>query len=371
MKTAIVHDWITNPGGAETVLQCMLELFPDAPVYTAVYNRKKMSGYFPDTEIHTSFLDRMPFSNTKYPMYLGWMPRAFEQFDLRGYDLVLSSSTSCAKGVLTDAGTLHVCYCNTPMRYAWDFYFDYLDQSSNPVRQHVVRRLMHRIRIWDVLSSNRVDYFIANSHNVAARIEKHYRRESTVIYPPVSLPDVDLNDCEPGMYYLVVSRLVPYKRIDLAVEAFRSLHLPLIVAGDGSECKALKKAAGPDTRFVGRVPEAQKDDLFRHCRGFIFPGEEDFGITPVEAQGYGKPVIAFGKGGALETVIDGKTGIHFDEQTPDSLAEAVQRAEQTHFDPQEIRENARTFDRSVFRDRLCSFLQEKMQEFQGQKGVKW
>ena len=371
MKVAIVHDWITNPGGAETVIQCMLEIFPDAPVYTAVYNRKRMAEYFPNADIRTSFLDRLPFSATKYPMYLGLMPRAFEQFDLRGYDVVLSSSTSCAKGVLTDANTLHVCYCNTPMRYAWDFYFDYLNHSSNPLRKFLIRSLMYRIRMWDVLSSNRVDFFIANSHNVAARIEKHYRRESAVIYPPVSIPEVDRQDCAPGGYYLAVSRLVSYKRIDLAVQAFRSLNLPLVIAGEGPEYKALKKMAGPNIRFAGRVSEEQKGDLFRHCRGFVFPGEEDFGITPVEAQGYGKPVIAFGKGGAMETVIDGVTGIHFHEQTADSLADAVRRAEQTGFDPQKIRENALSFDRSVFKDKLLSFIQEKQQSFQERKGMKW
>jgi glycosyltransferase involved in cell wall biosynthesis len=371
MKVAIVHDWITNPGGAETVIQSMLELFPDAPVYTSVYNKEKMSRFFPNADIRTSFLNRLPFAGTKYSIYLGLMPYAFEQFDLRGYDVVISSSTSCAKGVLTDANTLHICYCNTPMRYAWDFYFDYLNHKSNPVRKALIHLLMHKIRIWDVLSSNRVDVFIANSHNVAARIEKHYRRESSVIYPSVNVPEIALKDCIAEEYYLVVSRLVSYKRIDLAVQAFNELNLPLVIAGEGSEMKALRKSAGSNIRFVGRVSEEQKDELFRHCRGFVFPGEEDFGITPVEAQSYGKPVIAFGRGGAVETVINGMTGIHFPEQTAASLADAVRRAEQISFDPQKIRENALHFGKRVFKEKLLAFVKEEYQSFQKRKGIEW
>jgi glycosyltransferase involved in cell wall biosynthesis len=371
LKVAIVHDWITNPGGAETVIQCMRELFPDAPIYTSVYNREKMSAFFPNADIRTSFINKLPFASTKYSMYLGLMPHAFEQFDLREYDVVISSSTSCAKGVLTDANTLHICYCNTPMRYAWDFYFDYRNHKSNPLRNFLIHCLMHKIRIWDVLSSNRVDTFIANSHNVAARIAKHYRRESTVIYPPVSVPETDLGECPLGEYYLVVSRLVSYKRIDLAVQAFNQLSIPLIVAGDGAELKALKKMANSNIRFVGRVSEEQKADLYRRCRGFVFPGEEDFGITPVEAQSYGKPVIAFGRGGAVETVIDGVTGIHFKEQTVDSLIKAVNKAENMKFDPHKIRENALTFDKTVFKEKLESFIQNEYELFHKRKGMKW
>jgi len=249
------------------------------------------------------------------------------------------------------------------MRYAWDFYFDYLYKDSNIIKTGLIHLLMHRIRMWDVLTADRVDHFIANSDNVARRIKKHYRRESQVIYPPVVLPPE--SDAAPsrGDYYLVLSRLVSYKRIDLAVEAFNKLGVPLVVVGEGPEEKRLKKAAGSNIRFVGRVTEDEKADWFKNCRGFIFPGEEDFGITPVEAQGYGKPVVAYGRGGACETVINGFSGVFFEEQTSDSLAEAVIRAEGTDFDPAFIAKHARNFSDSVFKERLRNFVVEKYEQF--------
>ena len=371
LKVAIIHDWITNPGGAEKVIQYMLELYPGAALYTSVYNKKRMEGYFKGVEVHTSFINKLPLSTTKYSMYLPLMPLAFEQFDLRGFDVVISSSTSCAKGVLTDANTLHICYCNTPMRYAWDFYFEYLNHKQNPLRKLLIQLIMHKIRLWDVLSANRVDAFIANSHNVARRIHKHYRRESTVIYPPVSIPVVDIKTCTSEDYYFIISRLVSYKRIDLAVKAFNELGIPLIIAGEGPEAKALKQLAKPNVRFVGRISEEQKSEYYKHCRGFIFPGEEDFGITPVEAQGYGKPVIAFGRGGATETVIDGVTGIHFMEQTVEALVDAIIRAQAIDFDLEAIRENALSFDYKVFKDKLLTFVHESYQCFTKNKGMKW
>lgn len=363
MKVAIVHDWITNPGGAEKVVQTMLELFPDAILYTSVYNKKRMEAFFDGIEIRTSFIDKLPFAKTKYPMYLGLMPYAFEQFDLRGYDLVISSSTSCAKGILTDANTLHICYCNTPMRYAWDFYFEYLNDKPNPLKKLLIHLLMHKIRIWDVCAANRVDAFIANSHNVARRIKKHYRRDSSIVYPPVSIPDVDTKDCYVGDYYFIVSRLVPYKRIDLAVEAFNRLGLPLVIAGEGSEMKRLSKIAKSNITFVGRISDEQKAEYFKGCKCFIFPGEEDFGITPVEAQGYGKPVLAYGRGGATETVIDGVTGVFFQEQTVDAIVDAVKKAQAIAFDKENIRNNAVNFDTDVFKDKLMNVILKGRESF--------
>ncbi len=364
MRVAIIHDWLPYVGGAEKVIRTMLELFPDAILYTSIYNKKRMGDFLNGTRVETSFIDKLPFGKTRYGMYLGLMPYAFEQFDLRGYDLVLSSSTSCAKGVLTDANTLHICYCNTPMRYAWDFYFDYLYKGKNLLRRVVIHSWMHKIRLWDKISADRVDYYIANSENVARRITKHYRRVSEVIYPPVALPqegqmyeDIPL---APGSYYLVVSRLVAYKRIDLAVEAFNRLGKPLIIAGEGPEKARLEHMAGPNILFVGRVSDAKKAALYRDCKAFLFPGEEDFGITPVEAQAYGKPVIAYGRGGALETVKEGITGTFFRSQDADSLEEAVKCTEDQAWNPVHIKENAAGFSEAIFKKRLMVLILEKM-----------
>lgn len=365
MKVAIVHDWLPYIGGAEQVIQSILEVFPGAILYTSIYNKRRMGDFFAGTEVRTSFLDKLPFARTKHGLYLSLMPYAFEQFDLRGFDLVLSSSTSCAKGVLTGTRTLHLCYCNTPMRYAWDFYFDYLYQSKNPMRRGLIHLLMHRIRLWDAVSAARVDGFIANSRNVAARIQKHYRRDAEILYPPVRLPDPQSVPHGHGDYYLVLSRLVPYKRIDLAVEAFNDLKLPLFIAGEGPEEKRLKGMAQDNIRFLGRVSDTEKHRLYAGCKGFVFPGEEDFGITPVEAQGFGKPVIAYGRGGALETVISGRTGLFFSQQSPEALRAAVAQAEQTAFDPAEIMQHAASFSDRVFKQQLLKLIEKKAQEFFG------
>lgn len=362
MKVAIVHDWITCPGGAETVIKEMLEVFPQAHIYTSIYNEDVMGGYFGDTPIYTSFINKKPFAKRKHSIYLNYMPKAFESFDLNGYDVVISSSTSCAKGVITDANTLHICYCNTPMRYAWDMYFDYM-AGVNPIAKGYIKRSLHKIRIWDVVSANRVDYFIANSHNIARRIKKHYRRGSYVIYPPVDTSIGMEKGISDEGYYLVLSRLVKYKRIDLAVLAFNKLNKPLVVAGEGPELDNLKAIANPNIKFVGRISDEEKIDYFRRCRAFVFPGEEDFGITPVEAQAFGKPVIAYGKGGALETVIDGKTGVFFYDQDADNLADAVDRLEGLEFNPEAIRENALKFDKGAFKKQLEDFVMDKYRIF--------
>jgi len=365
LKVAIVHDWLPYVGGAEYVLKAMLELFPDAGIYTSVYNKEKVGDFFGDVPIHTSFIDKLPLARNHHQIYLNLMPLAFEQFDLRGYDVVISSSTCCAKAVLTDAQTLHICYCNTPMRYAWDLYFDYLDEYKSPLKKAVVALMMHDARKWDLITSSRVDYFIANSRNVARRIYKHYRRESDIIYPPVKTSPGLSAPYTPGDYYLVLSRLVPYKQVDMAVEAFNRLGKPLVVAGDGPDLDKLRKMAKSNIRFTGRVSEEEKYRLYQGCKAFVFPGEEDFGITPVEAQSFGKPVIAFGRGGALETVVDGITGVHYQEKSVEALMRAVARLEELDLNPDTIRQNAMKFDWEVFKKQLLELVKEKYKAFHG------
>ncbi len=360
MKVAIVHDWLTNWGGAERVLQRIAGLFPDAPIYTLVYRPKIVEGRFKD--VRPSYIQKFPFADRLYPKYLPFFPKAIEALDLSEYDLVISSSTCCAKGVMTRSDAVHLCYCATPMRYAWDFYFSY-KKNASPLFRWLIPHFMYHIRQWDVLSANRVDFFLANSKNVARRIDKHYRRESRVVYPfadtafytPVPHPTEE--------YYFTVSRLVSYKRIDLAVRACTKLNKKLIVAGDGAEAKKLRKIAGDCVTFTGHCTNEELREYYRNCKAFLFPGEEDFGITPVEAQACGRPVIAYGNGGALETVIDGVTGLFFAEQTVESLCDGILRLEQTSFSPDVIRENALRFEPERFdaqmREAVACALEEK------------
>lgn len=361
MKVAIIHDWLTIYGGAESIIRILHEMFPEAPIYTTVYNKENMPEDFRKMDIRTSFIQKFPFAKKKYTSYLPWMPRAFEEFDLSEYDLVISSNTSCSKGVLTGANTLHICYCNTPMRYGWDFYHEYKSAKS-PLMQKIISKQMHKIRMWDRLSADRVDTFIANSYNVARRIEKHYRRDSKVIYPPVRT-HMFQKSIKTEDFYLVVSRLVPYKRIDLVAEAFTKLGLNLVIIGDGSEYKNIEEKAGSNVKMLGRVDDDVVLDYMMRCKAFLFPGEEDFGITPIEAQACGKPVIAYGKGGALETVRADKTGVFFDQQTVESVASAVRRFESMEFDADVIREHSEQFSEERFRKELKDFIYSEYERF--------
>jgi glycosyltransferase involved in cell wall biosynthesis len=361
MKVAIVHDWLTNIGGAERVILAFHELFPKAPIYTSVFNPDKLPDEFKKLDIRPSFIQKFPKAKTKYNIYLPFMPTAFEQFDLTSYDIVLSSSSSCAKGIITRPGTLHICYCHTPMRYAWDFYNEY-KESAPKWQKRFIPFLMNYIRMWDRLSADRVDYFIANSNEVAKRIKKHYRRDSVVINPPVNVnfyTPVDENED----YFLIVSRLVGYKRIDIAVEAFNDLRLPLIIIGDGPEKEKLQKMAKNNIKFLGRLPDEKVKEYYAKCRAFIFPGEEDFGITPVEAQASGRPVIAYGKGGVLDSIIDGVTGIFFKKQNKEGLKEAIIKFNEIKFDKNVIRKHAEQFDVNVFKQKIYDFVIEKYKEF--------
>jgi glycosyltransferase involved in cell wall biosynthesis len=364
-KIAIVHDWLVTVGGAERIIKILWDLFPDADLYTMVYDEERMGEYLGKREIKTSFIQKLPFGIKKYQSYLPLMPLAVEQFDLKGYDLVISSSTSVAKGVLTDAKTLHICYCNTPMRYAWDFYHEYLEQNRiTGLKRFFVAALMSYIRIWDRLSADRVDYFIANSDNVANRIRKHYRRESTVIYPPV---DTDLyqQGADVADYFLVVSRLVPYKRIDIVVEAFNRLGIPLVIVGEGSEYKRLSQMAKKNITFTGRLSDKEVKQYYASCRAFLFPGEEDFGITPLEAMSSGRPVIAFNAGGVKETVIDDVTGIFFNTQDADGVIKAINKyfAMENSFNSKIIRQHALKFSEQRFKSEFLSFIEQKYYEF--------
>lgn len=357
MRVALVHDYLNQYGGAERVLEEMHALYPEAPIYTSIYDRARMPPEYRRMDIRTSFMQRLPGVMRHHQSYLGLYPLAFESFDLDGCDVVLSNSSAFCKGVLTGPTTLHVCYCLTPMRWVWD-YRSYVERERlGRLPRWGLPPVISALRVWDVASSQRVDEFVGISRAVAARIRKYYRREAAVIYPPVRTELFDKRET-PGNYYLVVSRLIPYKRIDLAVEAFSRLGIPLKIVGDGRGRAALESRAGPNVQFVGKVAEQELAQLYLGCRAFVFPGEEDFGIAPVEAQAAGRPVIAFAAGGALDTVVDGETGVLFAEQTTNALADAVRRLESLPLQPDRIRANARRFDRLVFRETLQAFVRE-------------
>jgi glycosyltransferase involved in cell wall biosynthesis len=357
LRVAIVHDFLNQHGGAENVVALFAEMFPGAPIYTSVYDAKRMPHRWRALDIRTSFMQRISprlhIAKTLFPLY----PFAFESFDLSEYDLVLSSTTAFAKGVITRPHTCHVCYCNTPSRFLWTTR-EYLRYESLPSAvKAVIPWMATPLRVWDYTAAQRVDFFIAGSYNAARRIRKYYRRESDVLQPPIDVAAFRLAE-SPSDYYLVLSRLQPYKRIDLAVEACTRLGVPLHVIGDGPDRARLERLAGPSVRFFGRVSDAEVRDQLASCRALLFPGEEDFGLTPLEAQASGRPVIAYGAGGALETVRDGKTGVHFRPQTAEALSRVLSSFED-RFDPAAIRRHACRFDVALFKERLYSLLAEK------------
>lgn len=353
MRVAIVHDWMSNVGGGGRVLAEIHRLFPDAPVYTAVSDPDTLPPEMREWDIRPSFLQRVPFARKRYQAFLPLMPLAFEQFDLREYDLVISSSSACAKGVITRPDAVHICYCHTPCRYIWDLYHDYTEGMRT---RALIAPVAHWLRVWDRVSADRVDHFVANSLEVAGRIRKHYRRDSELVYPPVDVERVRPNGLPAEDFYLVVSRLVPYKRVDLAVEAANRTGRRLVVAGGGPELRRLQAMAGPTVEFVGRVSDAEVADLMARCRAFLFPGFEDFGIAPVEAQAAGRPVVAFARGGALETVVPGVTGVFFEEQAADALIGALEEFEGQQFDPAACRRNAERFSSDEFARRFSAFV---------------
>ncbi len=369
MKVAIVHDWLVNYGGAERVVEQMLALYPDADIFTLVYNEKKMGKYFAKEKVHTSFLQKFPFATKLYTKFLTFMPKAFESFDLTGYDLVIASSSSCAKGVITSPDTPYLAYIHTPMRYAWDLYYDYFRRAGRLTR-FFMKRQMPAIRVWDFISSQRIDTLVANSSYIASRIKKFWGRDSLVIHPPVDTDRLEMSNLPAEDFYLVFSRFVPYKRIDLAISACGQLKRHLVVLGGGSQEKELKKLASyfkdAKIEFKGRLSDKEVASYLQRCRALIFCAEEDFGIIPVEAQACGRPVIAYGKGGALETVVEGKTGIFFAEQTSPSLMAAIETFERMEkegaFLPNKIRENAEKFSSQRFRAELQQAVDQTIQK---------
>jgi glycosyltransferase involved in cell wall biosynthesis len=358
MKTAIIHDWLTNMGGAERIIRLFHTNFPDAPIYTIVFNQDNMPDDFKNMNIKTSFIQKLPLGINRYRDYLPLMPKAVESWDLSEYDLVLSSSTSCAKGVKTCEHTTHICYCNTPMRYAWDMYDEYI-QDKNLISRKIISLIMKYIRKWDYNNSQRVDYFIANSQNVQERIKRIYNRDSEVIHPPVDSDYFNIDfQIEKKDYYLIVSRLVPYKKVDIAINACNKLGRELIIIGDGPEQSKYSKLAKDNIKLLGRLSDEKIKQYYQGAKAFLFCGEEDFGITPLEAQACGTPVIAYAKGGALETVLENKTGLFFKEQTVESLSNAITDFEErsNQFNKEKIRQHAETFNKERFINEINYFI---------------
>ncbi|HLI68959.1 MAG TPA: glycosyltransferase [Ktedonobacteraceae bacterium] len=361
MKVALVHDYLNQMGGAERVVLALHELFPDAPLYTSMYDPKRVDPAFQQIDIRTSFMQKFPFVMKHHQPYLPFYPSAMESLDLRGYDLVLSSSSAFGKGVIVKPGTLHICYCHTPMRWCWN-YQEYVERERlGKMTRSILPFLITWLRVWDTTSAMRVDHFIANSPVVAARIQKYYRREAVVIPPPVEADRFPFDPAaQPGDYFLTLGRFAPYKRFDLAIQACNRLRLPLVVIGSGRDEKRLKAMAGPTIRFMGRLSDSEVLQYLAHCRAFLFPGDEDFGITPLEAQACGRPVIAYGSGGALASIIEGVTGTFFHEQTVESLASALASFDERLYQPQTIRDHALDFDKPRFQRRILQFVEAKM-----------
>ncbi len=372
LKVAIVHDFLTALGGAERVVWALHELFPDAPIYTLRYNEAKTHNQFRDCDIRVAKLGKTWLGN-KPALALPFLPNAVETLPLSDYDIVISSSSAYSKGVITKPSTLHICYCHTPMRYVWDWTHEYArengyDSGSKSIPHRLVT---HYLRLWDQASAERVDRWLANSMNVAKRISKYYRAEATVLYPPVSLPESDTKSTSPSdkPYFLIVSRLSPYKKIDLAIEASAQTQLPLTIIGEGSDRDRLEKLAAQmqaPVAFLGYQDDKTIAQYYSHCRAFLFPGEDDFGITPVEAMSYGKPVIAYGKGGARETVINNKTGLFFDEPTTASLVETLKQFvdKEADFSVADCKNQAQQFSADVFKKKMFDYIEKEWKQFQ-------
>jgi glycosyltransferase involved in cell wall biosynthesis len=362
LRVALVHDWLTGMRGGEKVLEAFCERFPSAPVYTLVHRPGSVSEAIERHPIHTSFIQGLPGGPTKYQRYLPLMPAAIERFDLRGFDLVLSTSHCVAKGARVHPESIHLCYCHTPMRYVWRAYEEYFGEGrlGAPV-SWIVPFVATGLRTWDVATCARVDSFAANSAHVAGRIRRWYGRAARVIHPWV-----DTDTFRPatgavgtGHYDLILSALVPYKRIDVAIEAYRGRPRDLVIAGTGVERDRLLRMAPPNVRFLGWLGEEDTVRLVQDCRVLLFPGEEDFGIVPVEAMACGRPVVALKRGGALETIVDGVTGIFYDEATPAALSEALERVDEIRWDPAAIRAHALRFGRERFEAEIDTWLAEE------------
>lgn len=362
MSLALIHDWLNQIGGAEDVLETLVTMFPGAPIYTSIYWPEKMPPAYRRWPIRTSFMDRLPGVYQHHQPYLPLYPLAFERFNLAGHDLILSNKSGFCHGVRKPAGAVHICYCLAPTRYVWNF-SDYAEREAlSPVVRALLQPVVARLQRWDKAAAQRVDHFIAISSEIQRRIVRFYERESVIIYPPVATARFASHEAAvetSTSYFLSLGRLIPYKRVDLAVQACTATHLPLRVGGDGRDRASLEALAGPSVKFLGRVPDADLPSLMANCRAFIFPGLEDFGITPVQVLAAGRPVIAYAGGGALDIVKDGVNGVLFYEQTVDALQAAIERFQTLQFDPQVIRRSAEKFDVTVFQTKLQAFMAEK------------
>jgi glycosyltransferase involved in cell wall biosynthesis len=366
MKVAIIQEWLVSVGGSDKVVKAISEIFPDADIYTLVADKETCIELgIKYSKIRTSLIQKLPFGKTKHRMYLPFMPYAIEQFDMADYDVIISSSHAVAKGVLTKSHQLHICYCHSPMRYAWDLYHEYLQDAGldKGIKGFISKYILHRIRQWDVLSSFRVDYFISNSNYVAKRINKIYRRDAITIYPNVDISKFSLCEQKEN-FYLASSRLVAYKKIDIIVEAFNNMpNKKLVVIGDGPDFHKLKKIANENIELLGYQPFESLKEKMQKAKALIFAADEDFGIIPVEAQACGTPVIAFGKGGSLETVKENSSGLFFYEQTATAIIDAVSRFEQMgKFNPIEIRKHAELFSEDQFKRKFKEFVINKYNE---------
>jgi len=370
LKVALIQDWLTVIGGSEYVFTEIASIFPDADIYTLVSREETIKTLGLDGhKVTTSFIQNLPFAKTKYRNYLPLFPLAIEQFDLSSYDLIISSSHAVAKGILTHSGQIHVCYCHSPMRYAWDLYHQYIRESGldTGIKGFFAKRVLHRIRQWDIISTNRVDHFISNSNYIGKRIKKVYNRDSVTIYPNVAVQNFEVGTAREDFYF-TCSRMVPYKRIDVIVEAFNNMpDKKLIVIGDGPDLKKMQKIAGKNITLMGYQPFDVLKHYLATAKAFVFAAEEDFGMLPVEAQACGTPVIAYGKGGALESVIENKTGIFFHEQTANAIINSINEFEKisSQFDPIVIANHASAFSAQRFKNDLVTYLSGIVPGMQG------
>ncbi len=360
MKIALAHDYLVQYGGAERVLECFTELFPYAPIYTIVYDKKLMHGVLENKDIRTSFLQKFPLARKNHRIFPLLMPLAIEQFDFSKYDIVLSDSASYAKGIITHPQTLHICYMHTPMRYAWDDCQKYTEDFGFPkIIKKMVPFAMNYLRLWDKASADRVDKFIANSNFVSRRIKKYYRKKSIVINPPVAIDKFYLSPKRKD-YFLMVGRLIAYKRHDIAIKAFNALKLPLKIIGRGPEIKRLRKMAGPNIEFLERVSDEELPQYYAECRAFIFPQEEDFGIVAIEAMASGRPLIAYRGGDIQEHMEEGKTAIFFNRQEPEDIINSVKKFHDADYDPEYIRAKALKFDREIFKAKIKEYIEKEL-----------
>jgi len=365
MKIALVHDHLAQMGGAEKVLQILCEMFPSAPVYTLLYDEKNVKKNFPNIHIEPSIIHKLPGGKKHYKWYMPLMPMAVEFFDLSDYDVVISDSSSFAKGVITKPNTFHISYCHTPTRYLWSDTHQYInDLRYNKYFKKIISLILNYIRIWDKLAADRVDKYLTNSRTSLKRIKKYYRRKAEIIYPSIKIDDFSITKKQ-GDYYLAGCRLVPYKRLDILIEAFKKNGLKLKIFGDGVDKKRLEKIAEgyKNIEFLGQIEDDEKTYLYSRCIAFINPQIEDFGITPLEAMASGRPVIAQKKGGSLESIIENETGVFFEKESPEDINKAIQKLKNIKINPEKIREHAKKFSHENFKKQFTEFLEKEYKKF--------